>query len=1014
MKKFVYNMLCMVVLSLLASCVDQQFESIVLKEVKATICDFEYESENSTRTLYSLGESGYEAKWADGDVLGIYPVGGDQVAFPISDGTGTSEAVFDGGAWALRSSYAYAAYYPFSAGNYTIPEDQIPVTYAGQTQIGNNSFTHFSSYDYLVSKATHPDSEGNVSLKMKHMGCFFLLKLTMPKAGTYTKLALISDNKEFTVHGTLDLTKEEPSITPTSTSKSIIINLKDVTLAKDNELLTVNLMMAPKDLSESNITIKIADTKGNVYSIVSGQNIIGKEYMANKTYSFTRTMVSSEQGAPSTTEKGHVTEPYFSETVELMGLLWRLAGADEYSQCEVGTIVDSADKYFASMMNHRAVKLAKQYYQQGIAYDAVTGYANQLIINDLGMILFDSDYLEGSNTSFDRWSDKQKNDMLSALNDFYETSKFHDWFVSTYVEQQQAIASFKQVCNMDYTWFDRYYGENDKISSRIILSFMIGNHNNGISLKRKDGTLLLTPVYGSLYQNGENVKFGGDMNLVVHEFSHPYCNPLIYANWSSISSKSEEVFNRVRFIMESQAYSDAKTMMCETLVRSSAISYMKTHNLGYLVGKTLAYEESNGFIMVRYLVKTLEKREQDAAKYATLSDFMPVLIEAINNFNPDDPANQGGVADPDTLPHDYVDLGLEMSDGKKLYFATRNVGEISPGGIESAAYRWGATVEWGEAWAPEDANEGWPAGKKLDASHDIATIEWGADWHIPSVEEWNFLVEQCDYERKEADESGYGVAGYFFYNKSDRSRFIFLPVSTWDNDLKYWTSEIYQSFDAYTFRSVDGELGCLFSAGISSTGFVIRPVIVAAGTFNSNGHDYVDLDIETKDGKKLYFATMNMGETSPGGIESFYYRWGATEAYGQAWDPYNGWPIGMKLDAVHDIATITWGAKWHTPSCEEWNLLVEKCDYERKEADESGYGVAGYFFYNRSDHRKFIFMPVSTWSGELEYWTSEIGEHSSGIICAYTFSSFEGNVGLLGSRAGIENTGFAVRPVFVE
>ena len=43
MKKFVYNMLCMVVLSLLASCVDQQFESIVLKEVKATICDFEYE-----------------------------------------------------------------------------------------------------------------------------------------------------------------------------------------------------------------------------------------------------------------------------------------------------------------------------------------------------------------------------------------------------------------------------------------------------------------------------------------------------------------------------------------------------------------------------------------------------------------------------------------------------------------------------------------------------------------------------------------------------------------------------------------------------------------------------------------------------------------------------------------------------------------------------------------------------------------------------------------------------------
>ena len=226
MKRIVYNMLCMAILSLLASCVDQQFESIVLKEVKATICDFDYESENESRTSYSLGDSGYEAKWTDGDVLGIYPVGGDQVAFPISDGTGTSEAVFDGGAWTLRSSYAYAAYYPFSAGNYTIPENQIPVTYVGQTQKGNNSFTHFSSYDYLASKATHPDSDGNVSLKMKHMGCFFLLKLTMPKAGTYTKLALTSDNKEFTTQGTLDLTREEPAITPTSTAKIISINLE--------------------------------------------------------------------------------------------------------------------------------------------------------------------------------------------------------------------------------------------------------------------------------------------------------------------------------------------------------------------------------------------------------------------------------------------------------------------------------------------------------------------------------------------------------------------------------------------------------------------------------------------------------------------------------------------------------------------------------------------------------------------------------------------------------------------
>lgn len=1015
MKKLILNILLLNFLSLLAACTDHQFEAIEIKEVKATICDFDYSQENASRISYSVGESGYEAKWSEGDVLGVYPVGGDQVAFPLSKGTGASEAVFDGGAWALKNSFAYAAYYPFSAANYTIPENRIPVTYVGQTQTGNNTFTHFSTYDYLASKAEHPDFAGHINIKMKHVGCLFFLKLTMPKSGTYTKLTLTSDNEEFAVQGTLNLTEEVPSITPTSTSKTISINLKDLTLASDNGLLAVNLLVAPKNLSNSNITIKVTDNKGNTYTTASDQHIVGKEYVANTTYSFNRTLVASQPDTP--VVEGHITEPYFSETVELMGLLFRMAGANEYNQCQVGTVASSADQYFASMKNHQAVTLAKQYRQYGVSYDAVTGYANQLVFDEEGKIIFEPDYLEGSNTSFDRWNSQQKTDMLAALNDFYVASKFHDWFVSTKTEQEQAIASFKSICNLDYTWFDTFYGKNDKLSSRIILSFMIGNSNNGISLKRKDGTLLLTPVLGSLSQNNGSVRFNGDMNLIVHEFSHPYCNPLIEANWSSISSKAQEVYNRVSSKMQSQAYSNAMTMMCETLVRSNTIRYMISHNQQGLVNQTLAYEESNGFMMVRTLMKTLEKRELEADKYATLADFMPVLIEAINNFAPDDESNQGGVDEPDTLPKDYVDLGLMMSDGKKLYFATRNVGETSPGGIGTTFYRWGATQAGGSAWEPEMIYTGWEAGHKLDAAHDIATIKWGGDWHTPSIEEWDLLADNCDYERKEADESGYGVAGYFFYNKSDHSKFIFLPIASWRDGLAYWSSEIYYPMNnncvARYFSSYNDEVKCIGAAGITSGGFAVRPVIAASGEFNANGHDYVDLGVKTSDGKKLYFATMNVGETSPAGFGSKIYRWGATVENGEAWFPDDyvepGWPAGKKLDAAHDIATLTWGEKWHVPSREEWALLVESCDYERKEADESGYGVAGYFFYNKVDHSKFIFLPVSTWNDELEYWTSEIIE----VTNAYTFNSYNGNVGCLGT-AGIISTGFAIRPVFVE
>ena len=810
-----------------------------------------------------------------------------------------------------------------------------------------------------------------------------------------------------------------PSIDMSSDAYSSVTLDCGVGVQLSENSITEFIIALPPVVFKQGFKVSIIDAESNTYAIESNKanSILRSSLLIMPEITLGDSDPENPEDNVPEAIPGHNPEPYFSESVELMGLIWRMAGAPEYSKCNVKTVVNSADVHFASMKNHQAIKLAAQYSKSNISYDAVTGYANQLIFNDEGDLVFDPDYLEGSNSSFDRWNNQQKYDMLAAVNDFYKKSNFHEWFVSTRDEQQQAIASFKTVCNLDYTWFDTFYGKTDKISSRIILSFMIGGNNNGISLKRKDSTLLLTPVLGCLNQHSGNISFNGDMNLIVHEFSHPYCNPLIEANWSSISAKSNEVFNEVRDIMVRQAYGNPITMMCETLVRSCSIRYMLSHNQKNLVNQRLEYEESKGFIMVRYLIKTLEEREIEAVQYASLADFMPVIIEAINNFDPNDSSNQGGVAEPDLLPHDYVDIGIDMEDGKKLYFATRNVGETSPAGFGSNVYTWGATVEWGKPWAPEDSEYEWPAGMRLDAAHDIASIKWGGDWHIPSPEEWNLLSEQCDYERKEASECEYGVEGYFFYNKTDRSKYIFLPIPDWCGELTYWSSEIKESLgsysDAYYFSSYFDVLDCRWWAGTNSTGFAVRAVISASGTFDANGHDYVDLGVKMSDGKKLYFATMNVGETSPAGCLTEIYRWGATKNRGQEWLKEAGWPVGKILDEAHDIATITWGKKWHVPSPKEWNLLIEKCDYERKEANESGYGVAGYFFYNKSDHSKFIFLPVSTWDDELYYWSSEIAEPKNGICTAYIFSSNKGNLTCDGS-AGIESNGFAIRPVFVE
>lgn len=273
----------MLVMAAMSSCSNDNElnsnKSEYVNSVRVTVEDFLPET-SGTRTAYTVDGSGFHFHWADGDALGIYPVGGDQVKFPISSGDGSASAAFDGGAWKLRSEYQYAAYYPFSANNYTISERTLPVSYTGQTQSGDGSTAHLGAYDYLACAATAPDVSGGVDLTMKHLGAFVRLQLTMPKADTFSSVVLESDGTKFVTAGTFDLTAATPTITPTATSSTYTINLTNVATTEKNQMITVYAMVAPANLSSNNITVTVHGTGQTTYV----QTVPGKNFAARSAY----------------------------------------------------------------------------------------------------------------------------------------------------------------------------------------------------------------------------------------------------------------------------------------------------------------------------------------------------------------------------------------------------------------------------------------------------------------------------------------------------------------------------------------------------------------------------------------------------------------------------------------------------------------------------------------------------------------------------------------------------------
>jgi len=266
----------------LSACTNETEQSSSLEfvnSVKVTVEDFIPEN-SQTRTSYTVDNTGFHFQWADGDALGIYPIGGDQVKFPISSGDGSKSAVFDGGSWKLRSEYQYAAYYPFSTANYTISQTALPVSYTGQAQNGNNTTSHLGKYDYLACAATLPDGSGGVDMTMKHLGAFVRLQLTMPKADTYSSVVLESDGAKFVTAGTFDLTAATPAITATTTSSIYTINLSNIATTEKNQTITVYTVVAPANLSTSNVKVTVHGKGSTTYV----QTVTGKNFEARKAY----------------------------------------------------------------------------------------------------------------------------------------------------------------------------------------------------------------------------------------------------------------------------------------------------------------------------------------------------------------------------------------------------------------------------------------------------------------------------------------------------------------------------------------------------------------------------------------------------------------------------------------------------------------------------------------------------------------------------------------------------------
>lgn len=327
----------------------------------------------------------------------------------------------------------------------------------------------------------------------------------------------------------------------------------------------------------------------------------------------------------------------FDERVDLVAAVFHLAGTKEYNGIRVPEYAKSLDEALADFKSHPAVELAQKLGEQnGVRYDAVVSYAMHLTFDSDSTLVFDNSFLEGSDTSFDRWSEQSKKDFLVELNDFYKVSGFHSWYESSQEIRQTVLDSFEPIAKLvDLTWFDNFFEKRENARFGIILSIIVGSHNYGWHAKSIDGADIQNPIIGGCRPDGDG-KAGYNANdvfpVLIHEFSHSYCNTLDAKYWPLMEKKSAQIFKKVQKELPVQ-YGTPKTMIDETLVRSSVICYMTDHSPDADLEDMIIEENLEGFVLTRTFVNSLKERQKQADKYPTMDDYMPILVSDMNAFS---------------------------------------------------------------------------------------------------------------------------------------------------------------------------------------------------------------------------------------------------------------------------------------------------------------------------------------------------------------------------------------------
>ncbi len=336
--------------------------------------------------------------------------------------------------------------------------------------------------------------------------------------------------------------------------------------------------------------------------------------------------------------------------VELIGIVFRLAGNPEYNDGTLRPYAKAIERHFGDFDNHPAVKMAAELHQtRSMSCDGPMSLA--VHIDDNYRLRKTTE--KWHSTLDERWKKQETEEFLEKLRQFAAETKFDEFFKAQGPNYEQGIRPCKSILEqnevakdqtrMEYVkfvigdvgeWLSDFFGAEDTGDLKLVLGFVNGFASYGPRFET-GGTSEKYAIIGMRPFDPANtiIFLPQQVETAVHEFCHSFTNPVVDKYMEQLRPSGEKLFATHKSSMRRGGYQKWESVMYETAVRACVASFIQRSiaHPGFM-DYYLKYEVRRGFVWTEDMGNFLKTYESNRDIYPTFESFFPEFVTFLNEY----------------------------------------------------------------------------------------------------------------------------------------------------------------------------------------------------------------------------------------------------------------------------------------------------------------------------------------------------------------------------------------------